>query len=247
MGKLLKMKDLERMTGVGREAIRFYIRQGLLPEPLRPGRNVAWYDESFVERVLLIKRLQHERFLPLSVIKGILGDVAEPSAAEAAALQALEGRLSPASVATAPENLGVLCERLHLPAAEVRELAAAGTIEITVRDGAEWLEGPSVAIVEEWAALRRAGFTRERGFDPELARLYVEMVEWLARQELRVFSTRIAGKVDPEAAPRMAREGIDRINRVLGLLREKALLRLIAAGGNPDAMSDPRARSACSG
>ena len=38
----LKMKDLERTTGVGREAIRFYIREGLLPEPERPSRNVAW-------------------------------------------------------------------------------------------------------------------------------------------------------------------------------------------------------------
>ena len=46
--KRLKMRDLERATGVGREAIRYYIREGLLPEPERTARNVAWYDESFV-------------------------------------------------------------------------------------------------------------------------------------------------------------------------------------------------------
>ena len=42
----MRMRDLERATGVGRETIRFYIREGLLPEPERPGRNVAWYDAS---------------------------------------------------------------------------------------------------------------------------------------------------------------------------------------------------------
>ena len=32
----MRMRDLERATGVGRETIRFYIREGLLPEPARP-------------------------------------------------------------------------------------------------------------------------------------------------------------------------------------------------------------------
>ena len=64
----LKMKDLERATGVGRETIRFYIREGLLPEPARPGRNVAWYDGAFIERIQLIKELQQKRFLPLHAI-----------------------------------------------------------------------------------------------------------------------------------------------------------------------------------
>ena len=34
----MKMKELETRTGVGREAIRFYIREGLLPDPEKPQR-----------------------------------------------------------------------------------------------------------------------------------------------------------------------------------------------------------------
>ena len=34
-----RMAELERLSGVGREAIRFYIRKGLLPEPERPSRT----------------------------------------------------------------------------------------------------------------------------------------------------------------------------------------------------------------
>ena len=56
----LKMKDLETRTDVSREAIHFYLREGLLPEPERPKRNVAHYNEGHVARIKLIKRLQEE-------------------------------------------------------------------------------------------------------------------------------------------------------------------------------------------
>jgi DNA-binding transcriptional MerR regulator len=97
------MRELERATGVGRETIRYYIREGLLPEPERPGRNVAWYDPSFVERITLIKELQQKRFLPLHVIKTILaGPEATPSRNEVQALLELDGKLFPAARATPP-------------------------------------------------------------------------------------------------------------------------------------------------
>jgi DNA-binding transcriptional MerR regulator len=242
MKKRLKMKDLERATGVGRETIRFYIREGLLPEPERPGRNVAWYDDSFIERIQLIKRLQHERFLPLSVIKGIVGTSA-PSAAEVQTLLALDGKLTSSSLRS-PESLSRLAKRVGIPAAEIRELAGVGAIDLATRDGGQWLDGRSVALVEEWAAIRRAGFTADLGFGPEHVKLYVEMVQWLARQELRLFSSGVAGKVDGEAARDMAQRGIEGVGRFLPLLRERILLRLIAEGNVPEAVDDRRAHKA---
>ena len=41
----MKMAELERRSGVGRETIRYYIREGLLPEPERRARNVAVYGD----------------------------------------------------------------------------------------------------------------------------------------------------------------------------------------------------------
>lgn len=244
MKKRLKMKDLERATGVGREAIRFYIREGLLPAPERPGRNVAWYDESFVERISLIKRLQQERFLPLSVIKGVIGNASAPSAAEVQALRQLDGKLEPHEGSAAqrrPEKLSPLAKRLGLPAAEIRELAATGVVEISVRGGIQWLDGRAVAIVEEWAGIRRAGFTDDLGFGTEHAKLYVEMVQWLARQELRIFSKGVVGKVGTDQARAMAQRGIDGLNRILVLLREATLLRYISEGNLSETADDPRA------
>ena len=61
---LMKMKNW-RPTGIGRETIRYYIREGLLPE--RCGqRNVATYGREHVKQLNLIRRLR-ERHLPLSV------------------------------------------------------------------------------------------------------------------------------------------------------------------------------------
>ena len=75
----MRMRELESRSGVGRETIRFYLREGLLPEPARAARNSASYSEAHVERLALIKRLQEERFLPLAVIRGLIdGDATAP-------------------------------------------------------------------------------------------------------------------------------------------------------------------------
>lgn len=71
-GELLKIRDLVQHTGVSKETVHFYIREGLLPKPLKRGRNIAEYDDSYVERIRFIKELQDRHFLPLAVIKNIL-------------------------------------------------------------------------------------------------------------------------------------------------------------------------------
>src|SRR5215470_13833884 len=227
----LKMKDLERATGVGRESIRFYIREGLLPEPERPGRNVAWYDESFVERIRLIKELQQKRYLPLQVIKAIVNGDAPPSPGEVRTLGALEGKLPPAgdaALAGRREPLAALAKRTGLPVREIRELAAIESIEIvTTADGAS-VEGVGIRVVELWGRFRVAGFTAERGFRTEQMRLYVDVVNLLAREELRRFSKGLTGQVTDAELVRMAEEGIRLGSEVLALFRHAALLRFIA-------------------
>jgi len=229
----LKMKDLERATGVGRESIRFYIREGLLPEPERPGRNVAWYDESFIERIRLIKELQQKRYLPLQVIKAVVSGDTPASAREVETLGVLEGRLPPAGdaeLAGKRERLSVLAKRTGLPVREVRELANIEAIEIVTAGGDQWIEGVGIRLVELWARFRAAGFTAERGFPTEQVRLYVDVVNLLAREELRRFSKGLSGRVGNEELVRMAEDGIRLGSEVVALLRHAALLRFIASG-----------------
>jgi DNA-binding transcriptional MerR regulator len=68
----LRMKTLAEATGLPKSAILHYIAQGLLPEPIRTGRNMAYYDPLCIERIRFIKELQNRYAFPLSKIKVIL-------------------------------------------------------------------------------------------------------------------------------------------------------------------------------
>ncbi|MFO8047680.1 MAG: MerR family transcriptional regulator [Desulfosudaceae bacterium] len=81
----MKMSELSDAAGVNSATIRYYIRQGLLPRPYKTHKNMAYYDEQYIDRVLFIKKLQKEYFLPLDVIKDKIDERAcseEPGTAD---------------------------------------------------------------------------------------------------------------------------------------------------------------------
>ncbi|MDI6754504.1 MAG: MerR family transcriptional regulator [Thermodesulfobacteriota bacterium] len=67
----MKIRELVKHAGVSKESVHYYIREGLLPKPRKQGRNVAEYDDGYIERIRLIKELQDHYFLPIAVIKNI--------------------------------------------------------------------------------------------------------------------------------------------------------------------------------
>ena len=70
---LLKMSELAAQSGLPAPTIQHYLREGLLPAPtVRTGRSMAWYHPSSVERLKLVRRLQHEHRLPLAVIRQLV-------------------------------------------------------------------------------------------------------------------------------------------------------------------------------
>src|SRR5436190_14497445 len=85
----MKISELAEASGVSAGTIKHYLREGLLPEPVKTSRNMAYYPAEFVERIRLIKQLQEERFMPLRVIKSMLDE--EPERARA--LVELEDRI----------------------------------------------------------------------------------------------------------------------------------------------------------
>jgi DNA-binding transcriptional MerR regulator len=72
--KLLKIGELARLTQVSTRTIRFYVEEGLLPEPVKTHRNMAYYDAECIPKIKAIKKAQTERFLPLEVIGRILAE-----------------------------------------------------------------------------------------------------------------------------------------------------------------------------
>ena len=68
----LRMRELTAASGLPASTIHLYVRMGLLPEPERTGRNQALYDESFLERLRLIRELHTEGNMSLAAIRETL-------------------------------------------------------------------------------------------------------------------------------------------------------------------------------
>jgi len=67
-----KIGEIAKQSGVQPSTIRYYVRQGLLPEPNKVNKSMAYYDESCVEKIQAIRYLQEKRYYPLSIIKNVI-------------------------------------------------------------------------------------------------------------------------------------------------------------------------------
>jgi len=72
---MLKMKELADATGVAKSTILLYVKEGLLPQPVKTSPNMAYYDPGCIDRIKFIKTIQSTHRLPLAAIKGLLKEM----------------------------------------------------------------------------------------------------------------------------------------------------------------------------
>jgi DNA-binding transcriptional MerR regulator len=222
----MRMRELEKRTGVGRETIRFYIREGLLPEPERASRNSAFYTDDHVARVRAIKRLQEERFLPLAVIKGLLDASDGDQWLHAEAFPHLDAMLRARLDRGERLPVAKVMEQTGATRADIDEAVANDTISVAA-DGT--VDARDVGIVKALMELKHIGFTEERGFHSEGRGIYADFVDWLVTQEMRLFFDHTAGVIGEEEAANMAERGIAAVNDMLSLMRTREILRRLEA------------------
>ncbi|MFP6816953.1 MAG: MerR family transcriptional regulator [Pseudomonadales bacterium] len=221
----LKMKDLEARTGVSRESIHFYLREGLLPEPARPKRNVAHYSEEHVVRIKVIKRLQEERFLPLGVIKTMFNDAdlgSDATLDNLAAFEMVFVSLLNGDAPTADRSLSEVAAQSGLSEAELMELGELGVIEVNKSGNGPGLPYRDTAIIEQWARLRTLGFARESGYDAGFLKRYADSMKQLADAEVDMFLEAF-GNTGTDEAAEIATRGIEVANDILTRLHTRAL------------------------
>ncbi len=205
-----RMKDLCAKTGLERQTIHFYIQEGLVPEGRKTGRNMAFYDEGHVERILLIKSLQRERFLPLRAIRAILGGKSGGFSKEQRALLAdVKERLSGAArtrdLVAGPGGSIAATELASASGIDARDIAELGELGLVgfvdkgrVRQQDAWL-------VELWGELVGAGLTKARGFGPADLALVDEAVTALFEKERDLFLERLGHLSADELATVLSR------------------------------------------
>jgi DNA-binding transcriptional MerR regulator len=216
--ELMRMGELSEASGVPAPTIKHYLREGLLPEPVKTSRNMAYYPPEFVERIRLIKRLQEERFLPLKAIRSVLDEDPE----RASAMLELEDRILDRALAG---------ERARTSAAEVRKRYG---VPREVLDRLEELEvlspnsrgySPSdVTIIEAISRFRASGYDEQIGFTVYDTLRYKEALEKLVREEVDVVMNRLAGEVSPERVVEMLEAGAQPLKDLIAALHTKLMV-----------------------
>lgn len=211
-----RMKDLCDASGLPRQAIHFYIQQGLLPPGQKTGRNMAWYSEEHLSRLQWIKKLQHERFLPLKAIKALLdGQEDIFSAPQRSFLVGVKERLSAEFQPTTPRSESIDAEEVLAQTGVDREdldrALEIGLIGGTRdQDGRLRIAAADVWMFELFAQTRRLGFTRERGFEVDVLSMYQDLTTQLLQQEVHLVSS-LLRDVPPDEVAQM-------IERVLPII-----------------------------
>ena len=69
---LLRIGELAKEAGVSVTTVKFYVKEGLIRPACKTGRNMAYYDRACINAIGVIRKLQRERYYPLSVIKRLM-------------------------------------------------------------------------------------------------------------------------------------------------------------------------------
>jgi DNA-binding transcriptional MerR regulator len=215
---LLRMGELAEASGVPAPTIKHYLREGLLPEPVKTSRNMAYYPPEFVDRIRLIKRLQEERFMPLKAIKSVLDEDPE----RAGAMLELEDRILDRALAG---------ERARTSTAEVRKrygvpkevLDRLAKLEVLTPNSRGY--SPSdVTIIEAISRFRASGYDEQIGFTVYDTLRYKTALEELVREEVDVVMNRLAGEVSPERVVEMLEAGAQPLKDLIAALHTKLMV-----------------------
>ncbi len=223
-GTGVKMSVLARLSAVPAATIKHYVHAGLLPEPVRTSRNMAYYDVALVPRIRRIKELQRTRFLPLKVIRAVLDEEGQrdPDETIAATIARVLAPERTTDRRTARELV-----RGGLSARQLAWLQRVGLITPQRRGRAAWFEGEDLEILRVLGAARRAGLDAQMLPLPVLAE-YTRALQGLVAAELRLFREGVVPRAGQQLS-NLTEAATALSERLIVLLRRKLLLPTLAA------------------
>lgn len=236
-----RIAEVVRRSGVSKETIHYYLREGLLPLPEKTSRNAALYGDEHLRRLSLIRSLREEHLLPLKAIKGLLADQSQLrfTPDQLAMLQDLrrhkleEARQLPPETRKTTEDLA---RELALSAAELQELRDCALLT------ADQDEAPDRGEVESlrlWVLVRNAGINAEKGFSPRDIGYINDAAQLLFDREVALFRDRLH-ELNPSEIHALLHTIIPAINRLVALRHERMISALLELYGTP---SEPVSRN----
>jgi DNA-binding transcriptional MerR regulator len=227
----MRMKQLSAEAGVPKGTIQFYIQEGLVPPPMKTHPNMAYYNHTHLNAIRLVRELQAKRFLPLSVIKRVMdAGIEHLSIDEMRTLVELDGKLFQnlkESPPVKPVTENALSGRTGVSPEEIRGLEQIGVLHPVRKGRHEYFEEDDIRLVECWARLRKAGFNEALGFGPSILKVHMELLDLLVREEARILTSRVTGKIPLQELSSMVEEATAILNTIIGVLHKKLILRTV--------------------
>jgi DNA-binding transcriptional MerR regulator len=204
----LKIRELVKHTGVSKETIHYYIREGLLPKPRKQGRNIAEYDESYVDRIRLIKELQDRYFFPLGVIKNILKNQRKSPEVQSF-LNLRKEYFRPVDQFLPNEIAGdePFRNETGLGRKWLAKMEEWKIINPEVRDGLKVYSQDDITLGKLVVKMDNIGLGPKDGFDPEALKHYLDKFQEIAVMSQKYYIETALGNLSPEEFSKRIAQG----------------------------------------
>ena len=226
---LIRIKKLCELSGVTRATVKYYIAKGLIPKPIKSSRNMAYYDQTHLDAIRVVKQLQTKRFFPLSVIQGILEkDVEDLTIDEKRTLAEVEGKffLNRETEQLGPFTVQQLHEFTGVSLIDIRAMERDGVIQSFKKDGKKFFRDDNIRLVMCWREIRLLGFSPEIGYDTYMMKLYKDTFERLTDEETKIASKRLI-KLPREQGIKMIEDIMAPLNTIFGILHRRCVLETV--------------------
>ena len=186
---LIRIGQLSKATGVSGPTIKHYVKEGLLPKPVKTSRNMAYYDKSCIKKIQMIKQVQQKQFLPLNVIKGMIdsGEIRDEEAGFNQALstshRAYEDKIT-VRAADMEKKTGLSFEKIAV-------LESVGLITPLTRDGEKYFSGVDVKVAE--LAKKRDDLNIPFDFAVDVLGIYKNAISEAVAADIRYFAEHTTG------------------------------------------------------
>ena len=219
-----RIAELAKRTNTSKETIHYYLRIGLLKKPKKTSKNMAYYDESHVEQLSLIRKLRTENYLPLSVIKKMMRN-GEILVAESRINLAEELLYKvPSSEQTNPKKSSVTHgNATSLSADQLKRYEEAGLLLPSTRSGEAKYGWEDIRIAELLNAAESEMPKEAYDFIVERFKIMERHMSDLVQDEAAHFFSSLTTLRDPSIALSALQGGRETVGKYLALSRVRRL------------------------
>jgi DNA-binding transcriptional MerR regulator len=173
----MKIGELAKRTGVSRETIHYYIREGVLRKPRKAAKNVAEYHDGYIEQIQLIKALRENYFLPIPVIKKLIQKMKKETPTDQHSFRFLSEYFRPLDHLLSGSVIGetAFMEASGMSAKWLQKFEDWKIITFETTNGKKSYSRENVIIGKLLVEMDQIGMGPRDGIDPENLRQYTDL------------------------------------------------------------------------